>query len=79
MNPKPAFPPTICFAATHVLSARLATKPIFHLTGKETDGQYSQWTDITPPGGGPPPHWHDGEDEWWYVLKGRVSFSYDGQ
>jgi len=35
--------------------------------------------DITPPGGGPPPHWHDNEDETFYVLEGRASFLANGE
>lgn len=34
---------------------------------------------VTPPGGGPPPHKHDHEDELFYVLEGRASFLAEGK
>ena len=46
----------------------------FHLTGAETGGEYTMFTETTPPGGGPPPHVHANEDEWFHVLEGRVAF-----
>lgn len=51
----------------------------FHLTGEQTGGRYALFTDITPPGGGPPPHYHEGEDELFHVLEGRVEFFKDGK
>lgn len=50
----------------------------FHLTGSETGGLYTMFTETTPPGGGPPPHWHTRQDEWFHVLEGRVAFWKDG-
>ncbi|MBE2180310.1 MAG: cupin domain-containing protein [Chthoniobacterales bacterium] len=50
----------------------------FHLTGAQTGGLLAQWLEITPPGGGPPPHYHTGEDEWFCVLEGKMSFLLDG-
>ena len=47
---------------------------IFHLTGAETGGRYTMFTNICPPGGGPPPHYHLNEDEWFLVLEGRAQF-----
>ena len=52
---------------------------IFHLTHEQTGGKLSLWTEITPPGGGPPPHFHVREDEYLLVQDGRVSFFVDGQ
>lgn len=49
-----------------------------HLGARETGGLYTQFTDITPPGGGPPPHLHHTEDEWFHVLEGRAAFLKDG-
>ena len=49
-----------------------------HLGGGETGGKYTMFTDVTPPGGGPPPHRHLNEDEWFYVLEGRAEFFKDG-
>ena len=36
------------------------------------------WTEITPPGGGPPPHYHLNEDETFHVIEGRVAFLLNG-
>jgi quercetin dioxygenase-like cupin family protein len=51
----------------------------FHLDGKQTGNAFTTFTDVTPPGGGPPPHYHTGEDETFLVLEGRASFFCDGQ
>ena len=51
----------------------------FHLTGAQTGGQYTMFTEVTPPGGGPPPHVHANEDEWFHVLEGRVAFLANGE
>ena len=52
---------------------------IFHLGGAETDGRLTVFTNVTPPGGGPPPHSHDNEDEWFFPLEGSVEFLLDGE
>jgi quercetin dioxygenase-like cupin family protein len=49
-----------------------------YLSGKETGHLFSQALVITQPGGGPPPHYHTQEDEWFHVLHGSVSFFYQG-
>jgi quercetin dioxygenase-like cupin family protein len=33
---------------------------------------------VTPPGGGPGPHYHENEDEWFYIVEGKVSFLLNG-
>lgn len=50
-----------------------------HLGGSETDGKFTLWTEVTPPGGGPPPHLHEREDEVFYVLEGRAEFLVDNE
>jgi quercetin dioxygenase-like cupin family protein len=50
-----------------------------HLSGEQTGGLFTMFTEITPPGGGPPPHWHENEDEWFHVLEGTLSFLVDGR
>lgn len=50
----------------------------FHLTGAHTGGRYTCFVLETPPGGGPPPHRHEREDEWFLVLEGRAEFLQDG-
>jgi len=49
------------------------------LDATQTGGQFTLVTTLTPPGGGPPPHLHENEDELLYVLEGRVSFLADGK
>jgi quercetin dioxygenase-like cupin family protein len=51
---------------------------IMHLEGEDTGGALSLWTNITPPGGRPPPHYHLKEDECFQVQEGRLSFLVDG-
>jgi mannose-6-phosphate isomerase-like protein (cupin superfamily) len=43
------------------------------LDGKQTGGKFTAFLNVTPPGGGPGPHYHEREDEWFYI-EGRVSF-----
>lgn len=40
----------------------------------DTGGKLSLWTEVVPPGGGPPPHRHLREDEWFVVQEGTFSF-----
>ena len=44
----------------------------FHLTSEHTNGKFTLFTDITPPGGGPPPHYHANEDETFTVIEGQA-------
>ena len=39
-------------------------------TGQSTGGSLVLLENLTAPGGGPPPHIHEEEDEFWYVLDG---------
>ncbi len=52
---------------------------ILHLSAKDTGGLFSMWTNVTPPGGGPPPHRHEREDEWFWPLSGEAEFLKDGE
>lgn len=49
-----------------------------HVGGAETGGKFTVFTCTTPPGGGPPPHYHKNEDEWFFVIEGKVEFLLDG-
>jgi quercetin dioxygenase-like cupin family protein len=51
---------------------------IVHLGSAQTGGRLAVWTEITPPGGGPPPHYHLHEDECFVVQEGRIAFLRDG-
>ena len=53
-------------------------RAVFHLTGGQTGGRYTLFSSETAPGCGPPPHWHDREDEWFLVLEGKADFFKDG-
>lgn len=46
----------------------------FLATGKETDGKYTTFEAIVPPGSGPPPHIHSREEESFLVLEGEMTF-----
>lgn len=45
--------------------------------GDETAGAYCLLEATVPPGGGPPIHLHEREDESFYVLDGEVTFTVD--
>lgn len=49
------------------------------VTGEESHGAFALFEAITPPGGGPPLHRHQGEDEWFFILEGRVAVEVDGE
>jgi quercetin dioxygenase-like cupin family protein len=44
------------------------------LSGEQTGGRQTMWLETTPPGGGPPLHFHINDDETFHVLEGRVAF-----
>ena len=44
------------------------------LTGEQTGGRLTMWLETTPPGGGPPLHFHINDDETFHVLAGTISF-----
>ena len=50
-----------------------------HLGAAETGGKYTMFTSVTLPGSGPPPHVHNNEDEWFFVLQGRAEFFRNGE
>jgi len=45
----------------------------FLLTGADTNGTLFVSEAIVPPGGGPPPHIHQREDESFYVIEGTLT------
>jgi quercetin dioxygenase-like cupin family protein len=47
----------------------------FLATSEDTNGRYAVWEAIVPPGGGPPPHVHSGEEEGLYVLEGEITLT----
>ena len=46
----------------------------FHLTGEQTEKRLLLATIISPPGNGPPPHYHQNEDESFVLQEGHLSF-----
>lgn len=48
------------------------------ISGEQTGGTFSLVEVVTPPGGGPPPHWHTREDECFHILEGRIELWQDG-
>ena len=48
------------------------------LDGKQTGERFTAFLSISPPGGGPGPHYHEREDEWFHIVEGRVDFFLDG-
>ncbi len=58
-------------------------KPVLHafgeevtvlLDGEQTGGRLTMWIETTPPGGGPPLHFHINDDETFHVLEGTIAF-----
>jgi len=48
------------------------------LDGEQTGEKFTAFLNISPPGCGPGPHYHDREDEWFYIVEGHVSFLING-
>ena len=48
------------------------------LDGKQTGEKFTALLNVTPPGSGPGLHYHEREDEWFYIVEGRVSFFLNG-
>lgn len=48
------------------------------LSGEQTAGAFTMVQVLTPPGGGPPPHCHAHEDEWFLILEGRAELWKEG-
>ena len=46
--------------------------------GEQTGEKFTAFLNISPPGCGPGPHYHDREDEWFYIVEGQVSFLMNG-
>jgi mannose-6-phosphate isomerase-like protein (cupin superfamily) len=74
----PTHPPILVPASQGPVIRAFGEEAVFLLTGEQTGGALTQWIETTPPGLGPPPHWHTDEDEWFYVLEGQASFLADG-
>lgn len=51
----------------------------FCLTGEQTGYRLTMWIETVPPDGGPPPHRHLNEEEWFVVLEGEFQFLVEGE
>ena len=51
----------------------------FKAVGETTDGLFTLFESIIPPGGGPPPHIHLRESEYYYVLAGELEIMGAGE
>ncbi len=49
------------------------------LDSEQTGGRQTLWEEVTPPGGGPPLHFHINDDETFHVVEGRVSIFFEGE
>ena len=49
------------------------------ISGAESGGKFTMFVDLTQPGGGPPLHYHENEDEVFFVLEGKAEFYKDGE
>ena len=70
--------PSLVFPGQAQSHCAFGDQATFLLTGEHTGGSYTMFEYVTPPGGGPPPHRHDGEDEWFLVMEGQAEFLVDG-
>ena len=77
--PRPELPPVITQPQDARVIRAFGDEIHIHFGAQETGGRYTMFMDFTPPGGGPPPHYHTREDEWFHVLEGRASFFRDGE
>jgi quercetin dioxygenase-like cupin family protein len=51
----------------------------FLATGADTNGKYTLWEALVPPGGGPPLHVHSREEEGFYILEGEITLTINGE
>ncbi len=79
MEPKPELHPALTLAGQAPIFRAFGDEAHVLISGDQTGGNYAMILEVTPPGGGPPPHWHDHEDETFYVLEGRASFLANGE
>lgn len=57
----------------------LGPEILVKLADADTLGDVAIFHQIVPPLGGPPLHRHSYEDEWFYVLNGKMTLEIDGE
>lgn len=77
MNSPPILPSVVVPPGSGKVLRAFGDEITVHLGGKETGGKFTMFTTLTPPGSGPPPHYHTHEDEWFWPMEGRVEFLVD--
>ena len=81
MSDVPAHPPVIVIPPGEGKTVRaFGSELIFHLTGEQTGGRSMLATIHSDPhSDGPPPHYHENEDELFIVREGHMSFFANGK
>lgn len=76
-----AFPisPSVILPGKGRIVEAFGDKATFMLTGEETGGRYTMFLSEAAPGCGPPLHWHEVDDEWFFVLDGKAEFYKEGE
>ena len=69
---------TVADAASGTVFRAFGDEMTVLLSGADTGGKFALCLDVTPPEGGPPPHYHLHEDEWFFPLEGEVDFFIEG-
>jgi quercetin dioxygenase-like cupin family protein len=57
----------------------LGTEALVKLASADIDGAVEVFNHTVAPMYGPPLHRHSREDEWFYILKGEITFQVDGK
>ena len=78
-EPAPAGKPVIVAPGAGAALRAFGEEVTVKLGAGQTGGSLSLWVEVTPPGGGPPPHYHLNEDELFLVQQGRVQFLVGGR
>ena len=78
-QPKPAGEPVIVSADGGTLLKAFGEEVTVKIGGEQSRGGLTLWAEVTPPAGGPPPHFHENEDELFLVQMGRVQFLVRGE
>lgn len=79
MNSPSSLSPSVILPGQGRVVEAFGDQATFLLTGDQTGGRYTSFVSVTAPGCGPPPHWHEYEDEWFYVMEGKVEFLRHGE
>ena len=67
MEKRPTLSPAIVQHGTGRTLRAFGEQVTVLLDGSQTGGQFTAFLESTEPGGGPPPHFHEHEDEWFFA------------